>query len=395
MKTKVRDGVRRFRFATAWLLLAMSTAAAAPFVPTDDAQVLETLPSLPVAQLRELKSLQAAAARAPNDPDRAVALATAYYRASRLEGDPRFLGYAQAALASWWNDAQAPTAVLLLRATILQSSHAFDAAVVDLHTVSQREPKHPQALLTRATILTVQGRFAAARADCQELTGVAPEVYRVICLAAIDGMTGKAGLAYEALQRALAAPRVDAAGRLWGETLLGEIAHRRLDPAAELHFRAALGAGDVDLYLLGAYCDWLLDQGRPADVIALLQGKQRSDTLLLRLALAQKALDRAEAAASIEMLRDRFEASRLRGDTVHDRENARFELFLRADASAALRFASANWQVQREAADVRVLAEAAAAAKDVQALGTVAQWLTDTGLEFPVVESMSGRGAAK
>ncbi len=89
-------------------------------------------------QFRELKPLQAAGGAAPNDPAPAIALATAYVRASRAEGDPRFLGYAQAALAPWWKDPEAPTAVLMLRATILQSRHEFDAA-------ARRSRPHPAA----------------------------------------------------------------------------------------------------------------------------------------------------------------------------------------------------------------------------------------------------------
>ena len=75
-------------------------------------------------------------------------MATAYIRASRVEGDPRFLGYAQAALGPWWTQPAAPTTVLVLRATIRQSRHEFDAAVADLDRVLQRDPKHAQALLT-------------------------------------------------------------------------------------------------------------------------------------------------------------------------------------------------------------------------------------------------------
>ena len=106
-------------FAIASIALAACTAAAAPYVPADDAQVLERLPPRSVPQFRELKVLQAAAALAPDDPAPAIALATAYLRASRVEGDPRFAGYAQAALARWWQNPEAPTAVLMLRATIL------------------------------------------------------------------------------------------------------------------------------------------------------------------------------------------------------------------------------------------------------------------------------------
>src|SRR6187401_3009104 len=89
-----------------------SPAWAKPFVPTDDAQVLERLPDRSSVEYRELKLLKAKAAAEPGDVDAAVALADAYYGISRREGDPRYLGYAQAALTPWWKDPEAPTAVL-------------------------------------------------------------------------------------------------------------------------------------------------------------------------------------------------------------------------------------------------------------------------------------------
>ena len=66
------------RIAASLLATWTFAAASAPYIPTDDAQVLERLPGRGTAQFRELKSLQTAAAEAPNDPVRASALATAY-----------------------------------------------------------------------------------------------------------------------------------------------------------------------------------------------------------------------------------------------------------------------------------------------------------------------------
>ena len=396
-ETRLRPGAGWFRAALVTALCIALNAAAAPFVPADDAQVLERLPASNTPAFRELKSLRAAAAAAPGDLARASALATAYVRASRVEGDPRFLGYAESALGPWWKDPAAPTVVLLLRATIRQSRHEFDAAVADLDRVLQRSPANAQALLTRATVLTVQGKYAPAREDCSRLAGIAPEIYLAACIAAIDSVTGKADAAYAMLKGKLAAATgVDAAGRAWVETLLGEIAGRAGHGTAEAHFRAALAADDKDTYTLGAYSDWLLDAGRPAEVIALLRNETRVDPLLLRLALAQHAAQRPEAAASIETLRARFDASRARGDTVHQRENARFELFLRGNAKAALLLARENWKVQREPADVRLLAEAAVAAGDAGALASVRQWLAESGFDYPAVAALiAGKGAPK
>jgi len=123
-----------------------------------------------------------------------------------------------------------------------------------------------------------------------------------------------------------------------------------------------------------------------------VQSETRVDALLLRLALAQKALQRPEANATIATLRARFDASRARGDVVHRREESRFQLQLNGDAQSALRLARDNWAVQREPADLRVLAEAAAATGDSGAQEIVRQWLAQTGLEYAEVAAMVGAG---
>ena len=46
-----------------------------------------------------------------------------------------------------------PVPVLILRAMLEQRRHDFDAALAHLERVLARQPRHPQALLTKATIL--------------------------------------------------------------------------------------------------------------------------------------------------------------------------------------------------------------------------------------------------
>ena len=77
----------------------------------------------------------------------------------------------------------------------------------------------------------------------------------------------------------------------------------------------------------------------------------------------------------------RFAASRLRGDRAHQREEARFLLHLRGDATAALPLAKENWAVQKELADLRLLLEAALAAKDPETVRSVRDWLARTQME--------------
>ena len=117
--------------------------------------------------------------------------------------------------------------------------------------------------------------------------------------------------------------------------------------------------------------------------LTLLRDQSRIDALLLRraLALQQQGGDARALAADVKELAARFDAAALRGDTVHQREQARFELLLRRDAKAALALARKNWAVQKEPADIRIYLEAAVQARDAAAAKPVVDWITQHKIE--------------
>ena len=366
-------------------------AHGAAFVPDDDAAVLERLPSRGDPALMELRRQQLDLARDARDPRRASLVAQRAIHAARVSGDPRFLGQAQAALMPWWTDDQAPGYVLTLRATIKQSLHDFPGALRDLDRLLQSEPDNAQALLTRATVLTVTGRYDEAKRDCTTLASRVDALVATTCMAGVTSVTGDADHAARLLDDALATSTGPAEVRVWSQTLAGEIAARRGDTAsAEKHFARALASDATDSYLKGAYADFLLDQRRYAAVVALLRNETRNDALLLRLALAEKQLP--EHALAFARHRDelaaRFEAARRRSDTLHLREEARFALEIDGDARRALPLARQNWAKQREPADLRILAAAADAADDTSARNVVAEWIAKTGYRDAALVSM-------
>ena len=360
---------------------------AAPYLPTDGKQVVERLPSRRDPVQRELLRLRTALHDTPNDVKLASALAQRYIEQARLEGDPRYLGYAEAALAPWWKLAAPPEPVLVLRATVRQSTHQFPEALADLDQAVRRDSDNAQAWLTRATVQTITGDYTAARASCMRLYSRAPQLVVQTCLANIANVSGQGPASYRQLAATLAAQRdVAPAFRVWVATLLGEMAARAGDtPGAERYFKQALAVDQADSYLLAAYSDFLLDQGRAQEVARMLQDKTRADALLLRYALALHALRADGAAAQVDALRARFEAAMLRGDTVHQREQARFELALRSDPALAVKLAMLNWDVQKEPADFRILADAAAASGDALARALVVNWLKHSGLQDQTV----------
>ncbi len=366
------------------LIAAASGAGAAPFVPASDAQVLERLPFTPGDPvMRELGALRSRLAREPDDLPLALGLARRYLELGRVTGDPRYAGYAQAALAPWWDLKQPPEEILVLRATLRQRVHQFDAALADLAAVLDANPRNAQARLSRATVLQVQGAYDAAREECLALRSLKQELVWAACLTSVNGATGKLRESYVQLRAALDRQLYVQPGvRSWVLTSLAEMAARAgMAEDAQVHFREALALDAADNYLLGAYTDFLLDRGQPEEAAALLRDKTRADPLLLRYALALKAQNSKELVPQVEQLRDRFEASRLRGDRVHLREEARFTLQLLNDPKAALKLAQENWQVQKESADVRILLDAALSAHDDASVETARSWLKATGLE--------------
>ena len=382
---------------SAWLLLALvaSTGAfAGPYAPTDDGAVLERLPEKIDPSLREVRRLRTMLDRDPHDLALASRLARRTIEAARETGDPRFLGQAQAALGPWWSAPNPPDPALLLRATLKQSMHDFTGALSDLDRLIASRPTDGQALLTRATVLTVQGRYAEARADCARLAALAVALVAVACDAAPASVSGHAASAYRALTHALASASPGAANtglREWGQTLAGEIAQRLGDSAtAETHFLAALALDARDPYLLGTYADLLLDRDRPEEVVPLLKDYTRNDNLLLRLALAEARLPemRFSYATHRAALEERFAAARRRGDVLHRREEARYALEIASDGRRALELARANWKVQRESADLRILLAAARAVSDAAATREASDWAHGQGLEDAAVAAL-------
>jgi tetratricopeptide (TPR) repeat protein len=360
-------------------LLAAPAAVAEPYIPVSDDQVLERLPESVDPALKDIKRLRKALAAQPDNLTLAAAVAMRAIEASREFGDPRFLGQAQAAISPWWKIPDPPAQVLLLRATIRQSNHAFDDAIADLNRLLARNPADGQALLTRATVLTVQAKYAEARSDCARLARLTLPIVVTTCMASPMSLSGDAEEAYRALTAALAqVPNADARVREWAQTLAGEIAERRGDhAAAEMHYRAALALDPRDPYLVAAYCDFLLERDRPREVIPFVRNQTKNDNLLLRLALAEAKLpDATDAFARHRReLADRFEAAHRRGDPLHKREEARFRLLIENDPRGALKLAREDWQVQREPADLHILFQAATACGDAATLTEVGEWI--------------------
>lgn len=372
------------------LALAISAVSvhAVPRTPAQDSEVIERLPfRAGDTTARELADLRAAVAKAPADPDPAVALALRYFDLAAERGDPRFVGYAEALVGRFATQMNAP--LLVVRGMVRQYRHDFDDALADFAAALALDADLASAHAWRGAISLVQANYAAAAKECDALQRLQRTVLQAGCAGLTQAYTGNLDAAFKTLKQALATTK-DKDYSLWLHTRLGEVAAWQGQAAvAEQHYRQALALGIDDGYLLAAWSDFLLDQGRADQVIALLGKWEPVDGLLLRLALAETMLKLPAAKAHTQTLDDRFAAARLRGDTTHQAEEARFHLVLRKDAKEALRLAAENFQVQKEPRDARIVLEAALAASDPAGAKEATAWLKSSGFEGTILRGLA------
>jgi tetratricopeptide (TPR) repeat protein len=351
---------RRRRFAL--VALALSCAAylpcahAGPYRPSSDSTVLAELPA--GTRYADVSARRSAQTRV----DVAIPLAQFYIQQSRLRGDLRYLGYAQAVLAPWVQQEPPAPDVLVLQATLLQSRHEFSASLALLERALTARPDNPQALLIQATVLRVLGRYREAGAACDRFSRIVEPRLGAICIQSLRGLNGHLESSYAALTQ-ISSQGWPTPEKSWLYSELGEMAVRLgRDDQAQRWFQQDLNLAPEDFYVRAAYADLLLRQGRPSEVLTLLQGRESFEPLLLRIAIAQRQLRDSRLAQSSARLKAAFAAEEQRGEAVHRREQARFLLEVEDQPTLGLAAALENWAVQREPEDVLVLVNAAKAA---------------------------------
>jgi tetratricopeptide (TPR) repeat protein len=372
-----------------FLACTAPVVGAAPITPTRDDEVIEVLPAS-ASNRGEDRQLRKRLAERPDDIQLATAVARRYLEQARESGDPRFAGLALAALRAWPDANAAPGEVLLLRATLEQYLHEFDAAVAHLRLLLGRpgNERQPQAWLTLATVLRVQGRYAESDVACRRIVGA--ELYQAACLAENAALRGETSAARRSFENMLAARSLPPSTRAWLTTSLAELEERDARAAAaDAAYRAVLELGP-DTYAAIAYADFLIAQRRPAEALAVLKDEARTDTVVLRLAIAGTLARSAAAPRDVAEMRERITLANERPEAsvFHGREQAMFALVVERDPERALALARGDVARQREPLDLLVLAQAAHASGRREAIEEARRLKASIGLHDRRIDAL-------
>lgn len=375
--------------------IATQLLAATPFRPTDPEFVVAQLPG-GASRSRDRFAGQLEQSRL--DARLAARLAAELLEQARTALQPQLYGRAEKVLAPWMARPDAPAGLLLIQADILQQRHEFQQAVQLLGRVLAKDSRTGRARLMRANIEIVTGQFEQARPDCAWLLGSGDTWTGTVCLAEVLGSTGQIERARMLLDRLLAndAPGLSPEALAWTLEVRADLAVRAGSlPEAERCLSRAMTLTPASDYLRLALSDILTKEGHADEAARILDTARPSVGALLRRVEILGSLGAGRAGSrtreydgALVELRERLEVSAQRGERTHLREEARLALALRQNPVQALSLAMQDFAVQRETEDVRILARAAAAARDRAALGQLQQWIRRTGYQDVVVEQL-------
>ena len=396
-------------------------ANAQAFVPDHDSTVIDILPKAIVAlsvemRLRESRidaaGISAAGtasaatggnARSEGEGNQAqnvLRQALSAYQIAITDQDPRAYGYTLTVLKRWPNETPKPPLIHILTAAVLQHGHEFQRALQELDSALLVEPDNVQALLIKAQISLVIADYEMARQSCEALWPLVRSEVALNCQAQLESLTGQAQASFEAVSKRLAGGAVlNPQDSFELNTTAATIAHRLgNEHEAEHHYLSALQLSPTSGYLLVHYGSFLLEAGRPEDVLSLLR-ELPADSMSTELKIVQAEAMLAatpgdpalrELTAELQAF---FQAAFLREEAPH-KEYAQYALSVLMDAQSAMESARENWMLQKEPSDTLLLARAASASGNAVVLDDIARWIYAAGTEDVRLAAVLSQGPA-
>lgn len=350
--------------------------------PIAENRVVAVLQNRGSAASEPLREAMLALRAKPDDLGAAMAAARMVIAEGRTAGDSRLVGAALGVLRPFMANPNAET--LYLAASARQYQHDFAGAIALLDRAIAKDPRYLDALLTRATVQTVLGRYDRALPDCQAIHALPQPQVGFLCQATALIQSAEAPALYERL-KAITEVRgaLDPALQGWAVGLMGEIA--MLQGNADLaiqHLTAVVAKDPLALRERLLLVDVLLGERLSDQALTLLEGTPEIDGVLIRRVLAREMQGESATADRKELAR-RFQLNLDLGLTAHAREETRYFLQIAKDDPLALQRSEVNWALQHEIEDAQLLIDAAEAAGRPQAAAPVLAWIAEQKVVVP------------
>ncbi len=279
--------------------------------------------------------------------------------------------YAQAAIhleslrTQSLNDAQLQVLVLYYDAVIRQHYHHFEKSKQLLDNLLLIQPQNVNAILLKANMHLVLGETDQALQSCTSLLGLAPT--KVVAACVIDAKSYKDDLqkSLQQLSTFMRSPKTPKNKALnvsnsptgsnaytEADIWFAEIQASMTKDTGDLHQAQAIlapyTAQKVPLSFWVLWSDIQLALNQPENVLTMIgeivdKTKNKDDSLLLRLAIAEKQLQLTNL-QWLPLVSDRIALREERKDTEHAFDIALYYLYIKANPQEAYKWAQINWQ---------------------------------------------------
>jgi len=249
----------------------------------------------------------------------------------------------------------------LLWAHILQHDHRFQQAADVLNDILQRDPRHINANLMAARLAIVANAYQDAKKYCTNLLGVSDLISASACLLDVASHNGQLVESYTQLRIIIERGGMQDSRKIWITLMLAEMAQRQ-DKLDESDYWLERFPSDKTAYLL-SWADVKLALGKydavQRKLIKLFDKTETlEDSLLLRLAIAEKHAVSTDALARRDDIDKRIQLIEQRDDRQHAGDIALYYLKLNKNSKKALQWAEINWQNSQEFKDKDLLERA-------------------------------------
>jgi len=362
---------------TACLILTVTPAVSAPYIPTSNHEVLIELKEN--TRFNKFKKIRVRLERNKLKPLEVVKILQETFEYGKKISNPRYIGFTLAYLNDYLDDAinvNPISDLTLLKANILQHDHQFGNAINLLNLIIKKDPVNPNARLMRASVLQAQAKYSQALNDCYSLIGSASHLITIACISQTKGIIKNTENSYTALLKTISINYKSDPGELsWAYDILAQLAMQQGDLVnAEKHMITGLKYSEKNMALLNSYADLLLNKNEYEKVLSILKTKNNDFTALLRLTIAETYKTTESDTPYRKQFLIKLNEMKLLSDTTHQREISAYYLYVENDINQAMKYAINNWAIQKELYDAELLLKCVLESKNILAAKDVFNW---------------------
>ena len=327
-------------------------ASAAPYTPKSGDTVIATWRTKDLPPIQKQNQSEADA----------ISLSINLLSRAKEPGQSSLYSQAQTVLAPWVNDNSDNPQLWLTWARVQQHKHLFNDAKIALEKTLNFDPSNVNAYLLLARIHIIQQNYTLATQACKKVFRHGDIATGTVCSLNAASYQGKLEQSYITLKQLLEKqPFVDHR-RLWAGLILADMASRQeLWSVSEQWLDNNVDNNDVSSLI--EWSDIKLKLGKPEQVMLRLSTLPTTnivleDALLLRLALAEKKLNKNASRPWKESIKKRVALREQRNDIYHASDITTYYLDIEPNAQKALLWAKINWEQAKENKDRLLLKRA-------------------------------------